>query len=106
MIDQLRPSYGDGDQTTRSQSQLDQRSDERDAKHASVPLRRVRAGEFVVRSFSTNSRPALRAAASGGRPRAGNATTGNWGTGQTLSIPGRAGIVPLTTTETTPETTQ
>jgi len=24
---------------------------------------------FVVRSFSTNSRPALRAAASGGRPR-------------------------------------
>jgi hypothetical protein len=31
---------------------------------------------FVVRSFSTNSRPALRAAASGGRPRAGNDPTG------------------------------
>jgi hypothetical protein len=30
---------------------------------------------FVVRSFSTNSRPALRAAASGGRPRAGSDTT-------------------------------
>jgi len=30
---------------------------------------------FVVRSFSTNSRPALRAAACGGRPRAGNTTT-------------------------------
>jgi hypothetical protein len=29
---------------------------------------------FVVRSFSTNSRPALRAAACGGRPRAGRAT--------------------------------
>jgi hypothetical protein len=41
----------------------------RDAKHASVPLRRVHAGEVRVRSFSTNSRPALRAAASGGRPR-------------------------------------
>ena len=27
---------------------------------------------FVGRSFSTNSRPALRAAASGGRPRAGS----------------------------------
>jgi hypothetical protein len=30
---------------------------------------------FVVRSFSTNSRPALRAAAYGGRPRAGSDTT-------------------------------
>ena len=30
---------------------------------------------FVVRTFSTNSRPALRAAASGGRPRAGNDPT-------------------------------
>ena len=29
---------------------------------------------FVVRTFSTNSRPALRAAASGGRPRAGSTT--------------------------------
>jgi hypothetical protein len=34
-----------------------------------VPLRRVRADEVRVRTFSTNSRPALRAAASGGRPR-------------------------------------
>jgi hypothetical protein len=31
---------------------------------------------FVVRSFSTNSRPALRAAACGGRPRAGSTATG------------------------------
>ena len=30
---------------------------------------------FVGRSFSTNSRPALRAAACGGRPRAGSDTT-------------------------------
>ena len=30
---------------------------------------------LLVISFSTNSRPALRAAASGGRPRAGNDTT-------------------------------
>jgi hypothetical protein len=29
---------------------------------------------MLVRSFSTTSRPALRAAASGGRPRAGNDT--------------------------------
>jgi hypothetical protein len=29
---------------------------------------------FDVRSFSTNSRPALRAAACGGRPRAGSDT--------------------------------
>jgi hypothetical protein len=31
---------------------------------------------MLVRSFSTTSRPALRAAASGGRPRAGNDPTG------------------------------
>jgi hypothetical protein len=30
----------------------------------------------AVKSFSTPSRPALRAAACGGRPRAGNDTTG------------------------------
>jgi hypothetical protein len=30
---------------------------------------------FAVRSFSTNSRPALRAAACGGRPRAGDDAT-------------------------------
>jgi hypothetical protein len=32
-------------------------------------------GRCLVRNFSTTSRPALRAAASGGRPRAGNDTT-------------------------------
>jgi hypothetical protein len=53
------------------------RCDGRDmAKQPSVPLRRVRTVRFVVRSFSTNSRPALRAAACGGRPRAGSTTTG------------------------------
>ena len=45
-------------------------------QHAGVPLRRVRAVEGAGRLFSTPSRPALRAAASGGRPRAGNDTTG------------------------------
>jgi hypothetical protein len=60
---------------TTTSRQLDQRCDEQDAKHASVPLRRVRAGELRVRTFSTNSRPALRAAACGGRPRAGSDTT-------------------------------
>ena len=39
---------------------------------------------FVVRSFSTNSRPALRAAACGGRPRAGSDTTATDGTGLTF----------------------
>jgi hypothetical protein len=48
---------------------------EREQQHASVPLRRVHAGEVCRRCFSTNSRPALRAAACGGRPRAGSATT-------------------------------
>jgi hypothetical protein len=37
-------------------------------QHASVPLRRSRSFECLVRSFSTNSRPALRAAS--GRPPA------------------------------------
>jgi hypothetical protein len=45
------------------------------AEHARVPLRRDHAVEVRVRSFSTNSRPALRAAACGGRPRAGSDTT-------------------------------
>src|SRR5215213_5845364 len=40
-----------------------------------VPLRHVRAGEVRVRTFSTDSRPALRAAACGGRPRAGSDAT-------------------------------
>jgi hypothetical protein len=43
--------------------------------HAGVPLRRVRAVEEAGRLFSTPSRPALRAAACGGRPRAGSDTT-------------------------------
>jgi hypothetical protein len=34
---------------------------------------------FLVRSFSTNSRPALRTAACGGRPRAGNHTMATGG---------------------------
>jgi hypothetical protein len=54
----------------------------RDAKHASVPLRRVRAGELRVRSFSTNSRPALRAAS--GRPPARQRHDGRRGTGLTV----------------------
>jgi hypothetical protein len=42
-------------------------------QHASVPLRRSRSFECLVRSFSTNSRPALRAAS--GRLRPGDDTT-------------------------------
>src|SRR5215216_5343900 len=45
---------------------------DRDAKHAGVPLRRVRAVEELGRLFSTPSRPDLRAAACGGRPRPAN----------------------------------
>jgi hypothetical protein len=44
------------------------------APACSVPLRCVRAVEGAGRLFSTPSRPALRVAASGGRPRAGNDT--------------------------------
>jgi hypothetical protein len=40
-------------------------------QHAGLPLRPVRAVEGAGRLFSTSSRPALRAAACGGRP-AGN----------------------------------
>jgi hypothetical protein len=54
-------------------SLIDQRYDERgrvdEQQHASVPLRRVRAVAGAGRLFSTSSRPALRAAACGGRPR-------------------------------------
>jgi hypothetical protein len=46
-----------------------------EATHAGVPLRRVRAVEGAGRLFSTPSRPTLRAAACGGRPRAGSDTT-------------------------------
>jgi len=43
--------------------------DERDAKHASVPLRRVRAGEARCEKFLYDFKAGLRAAACGGRPR-------------------------------------
>jgi hypothetical protein len=56
---------------------------------------------FVVRSFSTNSRPALRAAASGGRPRAGTDTTvaqrpasPNAASADPLEVPGISGRYP------------
>jgi hypothetical protein len=65
-----------GPRAARTSSRLDQRYDGVGAKHASVPLRRVHAVEGAGRLFSTPSRPALRAAACGGRPRAGSATTG------------------------------
>jgi hypothetical protein len=48
-----------------------------------------RTVELVVTTFSTTSRPALRAAACGGRPRAGNDTTG---TGEPAS-PSRQGSI-------------
>ena len=51
-------------------------------QHASVPLRRSRSFECLVRSFSTNSRPALRAAF--GRPPARRRHDGHRGTGLTL----------------------
>ena len=51
------------------------RCDERDAKHARVPLRPAEQPLRSVRTFSTNLRPALRAAACGGRPRAGSDPT-------------------------------
>jgi hypothetical protein len=83
MADELDPSaVGDGDDDQnhtqlRPVASSTSRCEERDQeRHAGVPLRRVRASVVRVRSFSTNSRPALRAAASGGRPRAGNDTTG------------------------------
>src|SRR4029453_14130343 len=47
---------------TTTSRQLDQRYDDRDAKLAGVPLRRVCAVEGAGRLFSTPSRPALRAA--------------------------------------------
>jgi hypothetical protein len=46
------------------------------AEITAVPLRRVRAVEGVGRLFSTPSRPALRAAACGGRPRPANQPVG------------------------------
>jgi hypothetical protein len=68
------PAVGDGhddqgDEELQPVARSTNRCGERDAKHVCVPLRRVRAGELRVRTFSTNSRPALRAAACGGRPR-------------------------------------
>jgi hypothetical protein len=51
---------------------------------------------FAVRSFSTNSRPALRAAACGGRPRAGSdaAGTGNRPSSLTVSLAQPSGSGP------------
>jgi hypothetical protein len=46
-------------------------------QHAGVPLCRVRAVEGAGRLFSTPSRPALRAAACGGRPRPAGPTRGD-----------------------------
>jgi hypothetical protein len=43
-----------------------------------LAFRSSKATIALGRSFSTNSRPALRAAAFGGRPRAGSATTAPW----------------------------
>jgi hypothetical protein len=51
------------------------------AKHAGVPLRRVRAVEGAGRRFSTPSRPALRAAS--GRPPARRRHDGHGGAGVT-----------------------
>jgi hypothetical protein len=55
--------------TTRSQDQeqLDQRCDERDAKHASDPLRHVRTGEVRCEEFLYELKAGQRAAS--GRPR-------------------------------------
>jgi hypothetical protein len=54
MIDQLGPSLRrqrPGRRGARASCQLDQRSDEQDAKHASVPLGRVGAGELRGEEF-------------------------------------------------------
>jgi single-stranded DNA-binding protein len=88
-----------GRRAARASSQFDQRCDERDAKHASVPLRPVRASEVVVRSFSTNSRPALRAAS--GRPPARQRHHGHRGTGPTLHSGGTTPIRQSAETEPT-----
>jgi hypothetical protein len=50
---------------TTTSRQLDQRCDERDAKHAGVPLRRVRAGEVRCEKFLYE----LKAGPAGGRRR-------------------------------------
>jgi hypothetical protein len=61
-------------------SQVDQRCEERDVGEACSAFRSVVSVlvKFVVRSFSTNSRPALRPAACGGLPRAGSTTATRW----------------------------
>src|SRR4029434_8121876 len=57
---------------TTTSRQLDQRYDERDAKHASVPLRRVRTGELRWEKFLYD----LKAGPAGGlRPPSGPAAT-------------------------------
>jgi hypothetical protein len=64
---------------TTTSRQLDQRYDERDAKHASVPLRRVRTGELRWEKFLYE----LKAGPAGGRLRrpssAGRTTAGHQG---------------------------
>jgi hypothetical protein len=59
---------------TTTSRQLDQRYDERDAKHASVPLRRVRTGELRWEKFLYELKAGQRAAS--GRPRPAAAPTG------------------------------
>src|SRR5215218_9104389 len=71
-----RPKHGSGgpllhgikwqvSSATTTSRQLDQRYDERDAKHASVPLRRVRTGELRWEKFLYE----LKAGPAGGRLR-------------------------------------
>src|SRR5215217_7537129 len=59
---------------TTTSRQLDQRDDERDAKHARVPLRRVRAGELRWEKFLYELKAGLRAAACSSRPRPARTT--------------------------------
>ena len=70
-----RPCNGDGDQDDAEPEPLanstsDATSGTRGRQHARVPLRPAEQPLRSVRSFSTNSRPTLRAAS--GRPRAGS----------------------------------
>jgi hypothetical protein len=61
---------------TTTSRQLDQRYDERDAKHVSVPLRRVRTGELRCEEFLYE----LKAGLSGGlRPPSAGKTLTDYG---------------------------
>ena len=70
---------GPGRRGARTKSQPDQRCDERDAKHASAPLRRVRAGECRWERFLYD----LKAGPAGGLgpPSRGQGHDGHRGTG-------------------------